>query len=871
MTGDAPAAGAQASVEEAGVNRVSMLMPVWGYRFVGRFLEFCLPTLLAPNNIPALARELPCRLILLSSENDVALIKSHPTWQKLAQVCTAEIQLIDDLITESNHTATITLAFERALRQAPGGMRNTCFFFLMSDYIVADGSLLSALATIRSGARGVFVGNFQVTAEDAAPLLRSIAGPGSSEIVLKPRDLLQWSLGHLHSATVANIVNIGLTHNAHTNRLFWRVDENTLIGRFYLMHAIAIHPEVEDFVVGSSWDYSFIPELCPSGRVATLTDSDDYLVVELQSRGYESDNLRPGPITAAELAIGLSEWATERHRNNVEQVLVFHAADKPPALTAVIAQSNAFINAVRDVLSAPALPHRNHPYWVGSAAVNRFRSNRPLNGQDWKYLLSDPGISPPSQTKFAELRVRLFGHRPDLTRLHPSWPDYVLVNKAIHDTLSAGGKILLVSGDPKAFARWAAHAIGDIFTLGFDQLLVPSRHAYTSLLDTLDCCLIVIDELQLELLDLLLGRALPLIRPNGKIHVLAINPGSTETAIQFSRSFTREAARVLQQGVGAVDVYYVPSTRYRWSLRTRLSALLASTENASFVRLPFIFAAALATAFALFLANQRTKAIRGSPPVGIWSSVFLTVRRAKGTKPPLPRFRDSRIAGLDASLVAQTAPELSREEFGPEFRASSNDPNQLASSFARYRLVSTIFDGRHEVAEFGCENLPGARLVLQRIRHFAIYDSRDDVVSRLEPLNDDERCEVRAHDILASPLPKRYDSIFSIDYIKYLSHDDEGQFLRNLRDSLGREFDFLLIGTPCHVGLPGAIVPQAAATDSLRNEGRGNRIYRRTPEELHALMQYYFHSVFMFSMIQDQVHSGISRGAEFAFALGCGK
>ena len=29
---------------------VMLLMPVWGYRFPTRFLEFCLPTLLAPNN-----------------------------------------------------------------------------------------------------------------------------------------------------------------------------------------------------------------------------------------------------------------------------------------------------------------------------------------------------------------------------------------------------------------------------------------------------------------------------------------------------------------------------------------------------------------------------------------------------------------------------------------------------------------------------------------------------------------------------------------------------------------------------------------------------------------------------------------------------
>ena len=43
---------------------IKVLMPVWGLRYVRQFLEFCLPTLLAPGNIPALARRFPAHLLL---------------------------------------------------------------------------------------------------------------------------------------------------------------------------------------------------------------------------------------------------------------------------------------------------------------------------------------------------------------------------------------------------------------------------------------------------------------------------------------------------------------------------------------------------------------------------------------------------------------------------------------------------------------------------------------------------------------------------------------------------------------------------------------------------------------------------------------
>src|SRR6201986_5214448 len=81
------------------VRAVTVLMPVWGYRFVNQFLEFCLPTLLAPGNLPAVAAMLPCRFVILSREADAPLIRSSPAWRQVEKICDAEIRDIDDLIT----------------------------------------------------------------------------------------------------------------------------------------------------------------------------------------------------------------------------------------------------------------------------------------------------------------------------------------------------------------------------------------------------------------------------------------------------------------------------------------------------------------------------------------------------------------------------------------------------------------------------------------------------------------------------------------------------------------------------------------------------------------------------------------------------
>ena len=352
-------------------NGVTLLMPVWGYRFVSQFLEFCLPTLLAPGNIPWVAGVTACRFVLLSSEEQAPLIRSHPAWAELERHCAAEIRPIDDLITDGNHTATITLAFARAVRETGDAMLETCFVFLQADYLFATGSLQTVVSRIREGASGVLAGNYQIVAEDAIPLLRRRIDPGSPAIALSARELVRWSLAHLHPATVANIVNFGLSHNAHVNRLFWRVDENTMIGRFYLMHMIAIRPEVTNFVVGASSDYSFIPEMCPSGNVVAVTDSDDYLVVEMQPRNHETRNLMPGPLDVHELAESLSNgprpiiaatstarWCTTRMRSRT-------------ALPRFVAEADAFIDRVRTLLAPEAATAPSPPL------LDRFAGREP--------------------------------------------------------------------------------------------------------------------------------------------------------------------------------------------------------------------------------------------------------------------------------------------------------------------------------------------------------------------------------------------------------------------------------------------------------------------------------------------------------------
>ena len=386
-----------------------LLLCVWGYSYVRQFLECGLPTLLAPGNVPALAAALPTEFIILTSADDESFIVEHPAFKQLDSVCKTTIHPIDHLITDGNYSTTITLAFTEAVREVGEDMVDTCFFFLVSDYIVADGSFANALKRMQQGTSAVVVGNMQVARESALPWLQERLAGNELGLSLQPRELMQWALNNLHPLVLANIVNLPFSHNTDSNRLFWRVDGNTMIGRFYLMHMLCVRPEVTDFVIGSSCDYSFIPEMCPSGNVDAITDSDEYLVIEMQARMHEAKFLRPGPNQVGQLAKSLSEWTTVVHRKNANHSLFFHAEELPPEINRSVEEADAFIADIAKNLSRKPQPYRGHPYWHGAMAAFHEVGGRKLNSEEWIYALGLPE-TPEQADQLAALAFQIRSH-----------------------------------------------------------------------------------------------------------------------------------------------------------------------------------------------------------------------------------------------------------------------------------------------------------------------------------------------------------------------------------------------------------------------------------------------------------------------------
>jgi hypothetical protein len=258
---------------------VQLLLPVWGELHTRIFLELGLPSLMAPHNIPAVSQLGSCTFVLLAPKEDADKIERHPLWMRLQRHCAVSVTYIDDLVSQSSSTV-LTLAYALAIRASGSLALDICFVPLVADYVVSDGALYSAVKPIFGGASAVLAGNFQIALEAALPELLA-AKSGDGILAIGAREFVALSFATLHGATRDCIVG-GAELPTGANRLFWRVNDHFIIGRFYLMHMIAVRPETLDFVISAPSDYSLVPELCPSGNVMRLDSSDEYFVVECQ-------------------------------------------------------------------------------------------------------------------------------------------------------------------------------------------------------------------------------------------------------------------------------------------------------------------------------------------------------------------------------------------------------------------------------------------------------------------------------------------------------------------------------------------------------------------------------------------------------------
>ena len=335
----------------------------WGEKYVDTLLTLTLPALLAPGNLPYVASEVPCELVILSQRRFFSKFNRHPAIARVQNICPIRLIRLDDLIvSKDKYGMTLTYALHRAFSDLGPAMTEHWQIFLNADFILADGSLRTVIGRLSRGERIVASPSYCTIAEEVAPELRKHLNTPSSTLSISHRQLARLILQHRHTVMRGKTINQTAFHMRYADQFYWSVDDSTLLGYQMPVSIVGLWPERHVAEPTSYWDFGLIWEYCPRADVCVIGNSDEFTMLELRDDNVAQDQIALGPLDKAEIAQRMVTWVTPYQQHFLKFPLTLHERDLPSGIDEIRAKLQSFVDEV--ISNAPPLPsHIKHPQW----------------------------------------------------------------------------------------------------------------------------------------------------------------------------------------------------------------------------------------------------------------------------------------------------------------------------------------------------------------------------------------------------------------------------------------------------------------------------------------------------------------------------
>lgn len=599
-----------------------VIIPAWGEGYVQKLLSITLPAVMAPGNLPALCRSFDVEIVIVTETRLFDLVRGAPAFRESARICATKLAALDDVLAEfaTDYGITLTHALFRGFSDLGPRMTETYLLFFNADFVVCDGALGRLSGLMHQGKRVIHAPSFRVVAEDVVPRLSAAVDGASCVLSLGARDLVRLALAHKHPTVKARTVNQRVCHQSWMDQFYWYVDEDTLIGYQAPVALVAIRPERIVTKPVLVWDFGFLPEVAPDAERYFITDSDDFFMIELQSRDTGREMIRIGWTTSEQIAHDLSMWLTKEHRESCKQLLTIHASDRPPDLDAAIAEARSYMAEVERRLAPMPASHVDHPF------LSRwFREVTAQSSDAEQHAQDSPAAGAGRRSSTMGLLDRLqaiysktFGLPPHVGRYHPLWVDTMPLSQAIAAWRSAGeNNILWISSRPSLLRRMGGERVDFCKALSgdFGEGISP-RAPY-------DACICELSLLELLNIEILYANLRPRIKEGGQILVY----------VAKGRKVSEGAALVLQEvPFPSVDVSQIHfwGDALTWLLSTLYLRASCSFQSRPVARALTVGAVLLLLAPLVRLSNARAARRASTMFRPTWTSLTIefTVRRA---------------------------------------------------------------------------------------------------------------------------------------------------------------------------------------------------------------------------------------------------
>jgi hypothetical protein len=297
---------------------------VWGDTYIRQFLDYSIPSLLAPNNLPNLKNKESFELLIWTSEVDVKNLESTPEIAEIERHVRVKIRSFPSYLflggkREDRYWRMSSLhrgIIEYCEDQRAG------ILFLPSDAIWSDGSLSNIEKIIDQGKKVIVMCSLRVDDDSTLKSLEPYTEKARSgrdgkvkKICISSRDLMQVTLDNMHGETKSRFINSQRFTFAPAH-IYWDLGGKGLLVRAVHLHPVYIRPDnyVTDFE--TTFDADFLNKAVPDSNDYYLCeDSDDMFFVDLTNpKDLATVPLEPRTAALSEIAPWMAKHASKTHR-----------------------------------------------------------------------------------------------------------------------------------------------------------------------------------------------------------------------------------------------------------------------------------------------------------------------------------------------------------------------------------------------------------------------------------------------------------------------------------------------------------------------------------------------------------------------------
>ncbi|WP_040070860.1 hypothetical protein [Coxiella burnetii] len=290
-------------------------LAVWGRRYIENFLNICLPSLLAEDNLGNLTNNKYSLFLLYTRDEDIPLFEETAQFQKLKRIISVEIVPLDPQQFKNKYTVLSNA-------QSDTVQRSHCFdaiCFLYSDFLWAKGGIKFCLQKLAEGYEGVVSPVPPVLLEDFYEVLNSHFtdfvqytedGIKDFNISITPRTLVHYAKPILHPMMRDNNVSYNL-NTGNPAYVLWLGPGDDLLIRCFHSHPVMLkvkHDTPEYWIpFDKTLDEWFLPSAYPAtDRLYFIQDSDELAVISLTEEDF------PTPYVGENHhldAVSIAQWA----------------------------------------------------------------------------------------------------------------------------------------------------------------------------------------------------------------------------------------------------------------------------------------------------------------------------------------------------------------------------------------------------------------------------------------------------------------------------------------------------------------------------------------------------------------------------------